>query len=210
MKKPDSASLQEEMNSRPFSAACERNKEPILAILREMLADKTRVLEIGSGTGQHAVHFARYLPHMLWQTSDLPGNHPGILAWMEAEPLCNVLPPLALDMNDPSWPAGPYDAVFTANTCHIMSWQQVQAMFRGIGRILAKDGVLCIYGPFNYRGRFTSASNARFDAMLKEQAPHMGIRDMEAVNELAREQGLAMLSDFEMPANNRLLVWRRC
>ncbi|WP_019140306.1 DUF938 domain-containing protein [Noviherbaspirillum massiliense] len=198
------------MNSRPFSAACERNKEPILAILREMLADKTRVLEIGSGTGQHAVHFARYLPHMLWQTSDLPGNHPGILAWMEAEPLCNVLPPLALDMNDPSWPAGPYDAVFTANTCHIMSWQQVQAMFRGIGRILAKDGVLCIYGPFNYRGRFTSASNARFDAMLKEQAPHMGIRDMEAVNELAREQGLAMLSDFEMPANNRLLVWRRC
>ncbi|RJG06811.1 DUF938 domain-containing protein [Noviherbaspirillum cavernae] len=192
-----------------FSAACERNRDPILQILREVFADRRHVLEIGSGTGQHAVHFAAHLPHLRWQTSDLPRNHSSIIAWQDEAGLPNVMPPLALDAGGDAWPAGPFDAVFSANTCHIMAWHEVEGMFAGIGRVLGRDGVLCIYGPFNYEGKFTSESNARFDTALKEQAPHMGIRDVEEVNRLAREQGLELQADHAMPANNRLLVWRR-
>jgi cyclopropane fatty-acyl-phospholipid synthase-like methyltransferase len=195
--------------SKQFSAACERNREPILAILRDAFAASHRVLEIGSGTGQHAAYFAARLPHLIWQTSDLPQNHPSILAWQQEAALPNLLPPLALDVAGGAWPSGPYDAVFSANTCHIMAWQEVCAMFAGIGCVLQPGGVLGIYGPFNYGGQFTSASNAQFDATLKAQAPHMGIRDVEAVNRLAAEQGLALAADHPMPANNRLLLWRR-
>jgi SAM-dependent methyltransferase len=192
--------------SRQFSAACERNREPILAVLRAAYADSWHVLEIGSGTGQHAVYFGAALPHLVWQTSDRPRNHPSIMAWQQESGLANVLPPLALDVTG-DWPQGPYDAVFSANTCHIMAWPEVQAMFAGIGRILATGGVVCIYGPFNYGGQFTSASNAEFDASLKAQAAHMGIRDFEVVNALATAHGLALQGDHAMPANNRLLVW---
>jgi SAM-dependent methyltransferase len=195
--------------TKQFSTACERNREPILAILRDVFADTERVLEIGSGTGQHAVFFGAHLPRLIWQTSDLPQNHASIVAWQREARLPNVLPPLALDTGSSDWPKGPYDAVFSANTCHIMAWQEVQAMFSGIGRILRAGGVLCIYGPFNYGGKFTSASNAQFDALLKAQAPHMGIRDFEAVDRLAAEQGLRLHADHAMPANNRLLAWRR-
>ena len=194
--------------SRQFSTACERNREPILAILRDAFADRRHVLEIGSGTGQHAVFFGAALPHLNWQTSDVPQNHPSIIAWQQEAGLANVLPPLALDVNE-DWPQGPFDAVFSANTCHIMAWPEVQAMFAGIGRVLSMGGVVCIYGPFNYGGQFTSASNGEFDASLTAQAPHMGIRDFEAVNALAAAQGLALQADHAMPANNRLLVWRR-
>jgi len=194
--------------SRQFSAACERNRDPILAILREAFASTRHVLEIGSGTGQHAVYFGAHLPHLQWQTSDRVQNHPSILAWLHEAQLPNVAPPLALDV-DGAWPAGHYDGIFTANTCHIMSWKQVQAMFAGIGRVLAADGVLCVYGPFNYGGRYTSEGNAQFDAALRAQAPQMGIRDAEAVCALAARHGLALQSDHAMPANNRLLVWRR-
>jgi SAM-dependent methyltransferase len=195
--------------NRQFSAACERNREPILAILRDAFAGCRQVLEIGSGTGQHAVFFGAHLPHLTWQTSDLPQNHASILAWQREAGLPNVPPPLTLDANSAEWPQGPYDAVFTANTCHIMAWREVEAMFAGIGRVLRAGGVLCIYGPFNYDGKFTSASNAHFDAALKAQASHRGIRDFEAVNRLAAEQGLQLRSDNLMPANNRLLTWRR-
>ena len=194
--------------NRQFSAACGRNREPILAILRDAFADRRHVLEIGSGTGQHAVFFGAALPHLIWQTSDMPQNHPGIIAWQQHAGLANVLPPLALDVNG-EWPPSPFDAVFSANTCHIMEWPEVQTMFAGIGRILSTGGVVCIYGPFNYGGQFTSASNAQFDAGLKAQAPQMGIRDFEAINALAAAQGLALQADHAMPANNRLLVWRR-
>lgn len=197
------------LSAKQFSAACERNRDPILASLKEVLADKTRVLEIGSGTGQHAVHFAKHFPHLIWQTSDLPENHPSIIAWQEEAQLPNVRPPIVLDVQQPDWPVGSYDAVFTANTCHIMAWPEVRAMFAGIGRLLSPGGVLCVYGPFNYGGRFTSESNARFDANLKQHAPHMGIRDIEAIDQLAKDHGLQLVSDNEMPANNRLLVWRR-
>jgi cyclopropane fatty-acyl-phospholipid synthase-like methyltransferase len=195
--------------SKQFSTACERNQEPILALLRTILAEHRRVLEIGSGTGQHAVYFAARLPQLTWQTSDLPQNHASILAWQEEAHLPNVLPPLTLDMRAPEWPEAEFDAVFTANTCHIMAWPEVERMFAGVGRLLPAGGVCCVYGPFNYDGTFTSASNARFDAMLRQQAPQMGLRDFEAVNQLALGAGLELEADHDMPANNRLLVWRR-
>jgi cyclopropane fatty-acyl-phospholipid synthase-like methyltransferase len=195
--------------TKQFSAACERNRQPILAVLRDVLADSKKLLEIGSGTGQHAVSFGAQLPHLTWQTSDLPQNHASIIAWQQDARLSNVLPPFALDAGADNWPKGPYDAVFSANTCHIMAWREVEGMFAGIGRILKAGGVTCIYGPFNYGGAFTSASNAQFDASLKAMVPHMGIRDFEAVNRLAAEQGLRLYADNPMPANNRLLVWRR-
>ncbi len=191
------------------SAACERNREPILAILRDVLAHARSVLEIGSGTGQHAVYFGAQLPHLLWQTSDLAHNHSSINAWIDDAGLPNVLRPLTLDMDSPAWPDGPFDAVFTSNTCHIMAWQQVQTMFAGIARALPDGGLACVYGPFNYDGRFTSPSNAQFDASLRAQAAHMGIRNFEEVDSLARAHGLTLVADHAMPANNRLLVWRK-
>ena len=190
-----------------FSPACERNREPILAVLRDAFAGTHKVLEIGSGTGQHAVYFGRHLPHLVWQTSDLRQNHPSILAWQQQAALPNVLPPLALDVGG-AWPDGNYDAVFSANTCHIMAWDEVRAMFAGIGRVLAPGG-LALYGPFNYGGTHTGPGNARFDAALRAQAPHMGIRDAEAVGALAAAQGLTQMADHAMPADNHLLVWRR-
>jgi cyclopropane fatty-acyl-phospholipid synthase-like methyltransferase len=190
-----------------FSEACERNREPILAVLRTALADKKAVLEIGSGTGQHAVHFARHLPHVTWQASDVKANHPSINAWREDAGLDNVLPPLELDVGG-VWPKQTFDAVFTANTCHIMAWHEVKAMFAGVSRILRPDGLLIIYGPFNYGGKFTSLSNQRFNEYLQMQAPHMGIRDIADICGLAA--GSMMLSgDHEMPANNRLLIFSR-
>jgi cyclopropane fatty-acyl-phospholipid synthase-like methyltransferase len=167
------------------------------------------VLEIGSGSGQHAVFFGTQLPRLTWQTSDLRQNHESIIAWQQEAQLPNVLPPLTLDTGADDWPDTRYDAVFTANTCHIMAWREVQGMFAGIGRVLHAGGVLCIYGPFNYGGEFTSESNARFDASLKAMSPQMGIRDFEAIDRLAAAQGLQLCADHAMPANNRLLVWRR-
>jgi SAM-dependent methyltransferase len=194
---------------KPFSEPCERNKEPILVILRELFADRRLVLEIGSGTGQHAVHFAQALPHLVWQTSDLPANHAGIRAWLAEAALANTPEPIALDVGADAWPVATADAIFCANTIHIISWPLVERMFEGIGRVLADDGLLVLYGPFNYKGQFTSESNARFDVWLKNRDPVSGIRDFEQVDALARAQGLRLVGDHEMPANNRTLVWRR-
>ena len=193
---------------KPWSEACERNRDPILAVLREHFADRRRVIEIGSGTGQHAVHFARHLPHLTWQASDVEENLPGIRLWFDEAALPNLPPPIALDVNGP-WPDERFDAAFTANTLHIMSWDEVRRLFAGLDRVLANDAVLAIYGPFNYGGKYTSASNAAFDASLKRRAPHMGIRDFEAVDELARNIGFSLVRDHPMPANNRTLVWCR-
>ncbi|MGB6054012.1 MAG: DUF938 domain-containing protein [Burkholderiaceae bacterium] len=193
---------------RQFSPACERNRAPILERLRPLFADRRRVLEIGSGTGQHAVHFGAALPHLQWQTSDLEPNHASIRAWQQEARLSNVLPPLLLDLRAPDWPHADFDAVFTANTCHIMGWEEVERMFSGVGRLLPAGGLFCVYGPFNYGGRFTSASNAEFDAALRARDPRMGLRDAEAVGELAAAAGLLPQEDHAMPANNRLLVWR--
>lgn len=196
------------MIDKPFSESCVQNRDPILAILRPLFADRRHVLEIGSGTGQHAVYFAADLPHLVWQTADVPQHHPGIQAWLEEAAVPNVLPPLALDVNDTAWRSGRYDAVFSANTLHIMGWPEVERFFAGVGAVLEAGGILAVYGPFNYGGRYTSESNARFDAWLKARDPASGVRDFEAVDALARSQGLVLQQDIAMPANNRTLVWR--
>jgi SAM-dependent methyltransferase len=194
----------------PDAPATRRNREPILAVLREHFATCRRVLEIGSGTGQHAVHFAAALPHLIWQTSDLPENHAGINAWIAEAGLANVLPPLTLDAADPkSWPDQCFDAVFSANTLHIMGWPEVESLFAHLPRLLDAQARLVIYGPFNVGGAFTAPSNATFDAQLRAGDPRRGIRDLEAVQALAAQSGLDFVADIEMPANNRCLVWRR-
>ncbi|MDP1899004.1 MAG: DUF938 domain-containing protein [Rubrivivax sp.] len=194
---------------KPYSESCEQNREPILTVLRAAFADRHRVLEIGSGTGQHAVYFAAELPHLVWQTADVRAHHPGVHAWLNEAALPNVLPPLELDVNQSQWHSGRYDAVFSANTLHIMGWPEVERFFAGVGTVLEPGGVLVVYGPFNYNGQFTSESNARFDAWLKARDPASGVRDFEAVDALARAQGLVLQHDIAMPANNRSLVWQR-
>lgn len=192
---------------KPFSPACERNREPIRAVLATHFADRRQVLEIGSGTGQHAVYFAAALPHLTWQCSDRPANLPGIRLWLDEAALPNTPPPLAFDVNA-QWPALQVDAVFSANTLHIMAWAEVERLFAGLAAILAPGARLLIYGPFRIGGRHTSASNAAFDASLRAEAPHMGIRDLEAVNALACAAGLTHQADIPMPANNRCQLWQ--
>jgi len=194
---------------KPYSESCEQNQVPILDVLREEFADSRKVLEIASGTGQHAVFFGRALPHLRWQTSELAQNHAGIQAWLDEAQLPNVLAPVAIDVNSAAWPIDRADAVFNANTVHIVSWPGVERMFAGIGRVLDVGGIVCMYGPFNYGGKFTTESNARFDAWLKSRDPASGVRDFEAINRLAEAQGLLLLKDVSMPGNNRTLVWKR-
>jgi SAM-dependent methyltransferase len=193
---------------KPFSPACERNREPILAVLRERFADRRNVLEIGSGTGQHAVHFAAALPQLVWQTSDVADHLPGIRLWLDEAALSNTQSPLTLDVNH-ALPAGNFDAVFSANTLHIMSWLEVQRLFAALPGVMSPDALLTIYGPFNRDGQFSSASNAAFDAQLREDDPRRGIRDVEAVCALATVAGLTLLEDRAMPANNRCITWQR-
>lgn len=192
---------------KPFSKPSENNKAPILKVLTRVFAKKTRVLEVGSGTGQHAVHFAEHLKHLHWHTSDLKENHAGIRLWLEDSTLNNISLPLELDADQQPWKVDPVDALFSANTLHIMSWEQDQKFFRGLPEILLPQATVAIYGPFNYEGEFTSDSNRHFDGWLKERGAHQGIRDFEEVNKLANSVGLMLLEDNEMPANNRLLVW---
>ena len=206
------------MIQKPHSPACERNREPILALLREHFADRRHVLEVGSGTGQHAVHFGAAMPWLVWQCSDRPAYLPGIRSWLDEAGLANTPPPLELDVARGPWPAPArqppkaadrFDAAYSANTLHIMSWREVEAFFAGLDTALADDAKLAVYGPFNYAGEFTSDSNAAFDASLKARDPAMGIRDFEAVDARARAIGLRLVVDAPMPANNRLLVWHR-
>ena len=191
------------------SEACERNKRPILAVLSVELAASQRVLEIGSGTGQHALHFAAHLPQLTWQPTELGENLPPLAEWLRAQGTANVLAPLALDVRDDPWRVPGIDAVFSANTLHIMGWEAVAEFFRGVGTVLEAPGVLCVYGPFRFDGRHTSDSNAEFDRYLKARDPASGVRDFEALDALAASQGLAFAADHAMPANNRTLVWRR-
>ncbi len=193
---------------KPFSLACENNKGPILDVLSECLSDCASVLEIGSGTGQHAVYFAKHLPHLCWQPSDLSHNLAGIRAWMDEYMLHNLKAPFSLDV-DLEWPVDTYDAVFTANTLHIVSWAQVETMICEVSRLLTERGKLVIYGPFNYGYSYTSESNESFDQWLKARDPLSGIRDFEAVNALALKAGLTLRADYAMPANNRTLVWEK-
>lgn len=191
----------------PFSEACERNKDPILEVLRARFADRTQILEIGSGTGQHAVHFAAHLKHLTWHPTERLNYLPDLLLRIQLEGGSNLRPPTVLDVTQPVWPVSRVDGIFTANTLHIMSWAEVVALFRGIGTTLAPSGLLCIYGPFLYRDRPTAPSNAAFDRMLQERDPHSGLRHIEAVTAAAAEVGLELAEDHDQPANNRLLVF---
>ncbi len=238
---------------KPYAESSEVNKGPILAVLKEIFAERKCVLEIASGTGQHAVYFGRELPHLIWQPSELPQHLPGIQAWLDEAQLPNVLPPLAINVNDEHWPfitpvhpeqpvrpersaakskesklnpkpvrpecralrgvskgfpdSTSPDAIFNANTVHIISWPEVERLFAHIARVIAPGGYVCLYGPYNYGGRFTSESNARFDAWLKSRDPNSGVRDFEAVNRLAASHGMELLRDIAMPSNNRMLIW---
>ena len=196
------------MPAKPHSPASERNRDPILGVLQPFFADRLRVLEIGSGTGQHAVHFARALPWLRWQATDRHANLAGIRTWLDEAALANAPPPLELDVTG-VWPLETFDAVFSANTLHIMSWTEVETMFAALPGATTADAKLAIYGPFNVGGRFTSDSNAAFDASLKAQSPAMGIRDVAAVDALARAAGFELVDDVPMPANNRMRLWHR-
>ena len=197
------------MNTKPFAESSEQNKQPILEILKTELADIQRILEVGSGTGQHAVYFAEQLPHVHWICSDLEENHAGITAWLAEADLNNVEGPLLLDARE-RWPDDlQVDAVFSANAIHIMSWQAVKGMIENIGRILRPGGKLCLYGPFMLDGQHSSESNAHFDDWLKQRDPLSGVRDITALNELAAKAGLQQENNHEMPVNNRILVWKR-
>lgn len=193
---------------KPYSEACERNRQPILDVLVRELAAARQVLEIGSGTGQHAVYFAGALPHLVWRTSDLAVNHNGIRCWVEEAALPNLRLPIELDVLG-DWPELEFDAVFSANTAHIMSWRAVTAMFEGVGERLPAGGRFVLYGPFSVGGRHLSDSNAAFDGWLKARDPLSGIRDLEALDGLAQRCGLVFRADYAMPANNRTLLWQR-
>jgi cyclopropane fatty-acyl-phospholipid synthase-like methyltransferase len=196
------------MINKPYAESCDQNRDPILGVIRPLLADASRVLEIGSGTGQHAVYFAARLPHLVWQCSDCAECLPGIGRWLAEAGLSNTPAPLALDVTS-TWPALSMDAVFSANTTHIMHWPAVEAMFAGIGHQLVSHGRFFLYGPFSFNGAYSSESNARFDGWLQARDPHSGIRDFEALDTLARAAGLIFMENFAMPANNQILFWEK-
>jgi len=192
---------------KPYAESCDQNRDPILDVLRPLLASCSTVLEIGSGTGQHAVYFSRHMPHLHWQPSDRGENLPGIHLWREEAGLANLEAPVELDVTRKPWPVIGADAVFSANTVHIMSWPQVEAMIEGIGQLLPDQGLFLLYGPFNYDGQYISDSNRRFDGWLKARDPLSGIRDFTALDVLATQAGMYLQDDIAMPANNRILCW---
>lgn len=193
---------------KPYAAACDQNRQPILSVIAPLFETAGSLLEIGSGTGQHAVFFAEAMPRLTWQTSDRPENLPGIRAWISECARPNLPPPLPLDVAC-DWPAGPYDACFSANTAHIMHEDRVDEMLLGVGRVLKSGGAFALYGPFRRDARHTSESNERFDAWLKARDPGMGVRDIDDLVRVATRAGLELEAIVEMPVNNLTLVWRK-
>jgi cyclopropane fatty-acyl-phospholipid synthase-like methyltransferase len=191
-----------------YSTACDQNKDSILKVIKPLLLNAKSVLEVGSGTGQHCVYFAKELPHLTWQASDQSMYLPSVNAWIDDAKLANT--PKEIELNvDLNWPEDKYQAIYSANTVHIMSWEMVLNFFKGVGQVLDKGGVFILYGPFNYNGEYTSANNANFDLWLKDQNPLSAIRDFESLDELAKLHNLILTDDIEMPANNRVLVWKK-
>lgn len=194
--------------NKPYSESCDQNRTPILDVIRPLLERSRLLLEIGSGTGQHAVYFAENLQHLIWQTSDRVEYLPGITMWLEEANLENLRLPVELDVTDSKWPDNEFDAIFTANSVHIMSWSEVESLFSGVGERLSAGGVFIIYGPFNYNHRYTSESNQQFDQWLKSYNPLSCIKNFEDIETLALQAKMRLLDDIQMPANNRILVWK--
>lgn len=193
----------------PFSQACENNKEPILSVLKRHFSAPGTVLEIGGGTGQHAVHFATQMSHLQWQSSDLPDNVDTLNLRIQSAALSNLPAAIALDVTQSAWPVSDVDYVFSANTLHIMPASANPHFFSHLKEVIRPGGLVCVYGPFKYGGEFTTESNARFDLWLKANNPLSGVRDFETINAMASEAGLVLIEDNAMPANNQLLVWRK-
>ena len=194
---------------KPYAESCDENRKPIFSVIQPLLKGCSTVFEIGSGTGQHAVYFAEKLPHLVWYTSDCIEHHAGIKMWLQQAGLENTPAPVELNVSTSAWPQQKFDAVFSANTVHIMNWCEVEAMFAGAGAILSGGGRLMLYGPFNYNNQYTSESNASFDSWLKSRDPESGIRNFEDLDKLAQQAGMLLRYDYEMPANNRILYWEK-
>ena len=194
---------------KPFSQACENNKVPILEVLQRYLTQPGSVLEVGSGTGQHAAFLSGKLPHVQWQPSDVADNLPGIHAWRDEVNHPNLASPIAFDVTQSTARPKAHDHLFSANTLHIMSWSSVESFFGLLPELINPAGYVFFYGPFKYNGDFTSPSNANFDLWLKERGEHQGIRDFEDIAELAEQAGLNLVEDVRMPANNQILVWQK-
>lgn len=191
--------------NKPYSESCDQNKDAIFSIISPVFSSLSSVLEIGSGTGQHAIYFAQKMPHLKWHTSDCSSYLEGINMWLSEAGLSNVSQPFELDVTSSPWPKLAVDAVFTANSIHIMSRHDVVDFMSGVGRLLSAQGQLMIYGPFNYNGSYTSESNARFDQWLKGRDPLSCIKHFEEMVSLAKDNGMQLVADHEMPANNRIL-----
>ena len=195
--------------TKPFSQACENNRGPISQVLERVLVDCQSVFEIGSGTGQHAVWFSRAMPHLQWQTSDRKENHQGIKQWISDSSLENIHHPLELDVGVGPWPEGLFDAIFTANTAHIMALSEVELMFSGVSKLLISGGLFCLYGPMQYSGVIAAESNRAFDARLRAVKSTQGIREFNDLNKLATAFGMQLIEDNDLPANNQLIIWQK-
>jgi cyclopropane fatty-acyl-phospholipid synthase-like methyltransferase len=195
--------------NKPYAESCDQNRDPIFEIIQPLLKNKKSVLEIGSGTGQHAVYFAQKMPHLIWQTSDQQLYHDGIKLWLDDIKLDNTPAPIALNVSTDTWPNLTFDTIFSANAVHIMAWDNVVDLFKHAPNLLETGGLFILYGPFNYNQQYTSESNARFDIWLKQRDPQSAIRDFEALNILANNTGMVLQSDHALPANNRILVWAK-
>lgn len=193
------------MKQKPYSESCLQNCEPIFSVIEPLLSSTNSLLEIGSGTGQHAVYFSERLSHLKWQTSDCLPYLEGIGLWIDGAELENVLLPIELDVAKSNWPSTSYDAIYMANTIHIMHASEVEIMFTQLANHLESEGQLIIYGPFNYDGQYTSESNQRFDQWLKNRDANSGIKNFEDIHVMAKRAGLSLENDYEMPANNRIL-----
>jgi len=197
------------ITNKPYAGACERNSEPILQVLRQRLPDSGELLEIGSGTGQHAVMFAQAFPSIHWQTSDMAARHAGMRLWIDEAQLPNLARPLQLDVSEVGdWPVRKYDAIFTANTLHIMPLESVVALFGRVVHAMKPTARFFTYGPFMYDGRHTSDSNREFDQTIRNDDEGRGIRDVAWLRELGEQGGLMLAEDIDMPNNNRMLVWQ--
>ena len=197
------------MMQRPYAESCDQNKQVIFDVIKEEFSNPGDLLEIGSGTGQHAVYFSEHLLHINWQTSEVEDQLAGIKLWMQDVNHNRMRSPIVIDVIDELWPSKEMDYVFTANTAQIISWPHVLGMFKGVGKVLKPGGKFVQYGPFNYNGEYTSASNAQFDVWLKQRDPNSGIRNFQDIEKLAAENGMSLYQDYEMPANNRILVWQK-